>query len=125
MGKKTEDTENGMKGSSKPPQQSSEQGTVDTTSGALPIGSNMVALLMSQVSTLLDSKLQPIISKLDRLEAQVSKIEGALVKKEVNGSKDGPEEGNVDRDPQPAINPALAADMRSLLAALQVEGGGD
>ena len=122
MGKKTEDTENGVKSSSKPLPQSSEQGTVDITSGGLPIGSNMVALLMSEVSTLLDSKVQPIISKLDRLEAQVSKIEGALVKKEVNGSKDGPEEGN---DPQPAINPALAADMRSLLAALQVEGGGD
>ena len=82
---------------------------------------------MSQMSSLLDSKLQPIVNKLDRLEAQVSKIEDVLMGKKNEGRDmrhDGFEDPEIldSAHAPPAINPALAADMRSLLTALKVKG---
>ena len=108
----------------------------------LPMGPEMVSLILSQVSGLLDSKLKPVMVKLDQLESKMERLEGLLLdssRKEegddcivsveqlqrapVGGRVISDEDGGEEVQNPNLIQPALASDMRSLLSALRKEGG--
>ena len=86
----------------------------ETSSAQLP---DFAELIMSHVSTLLDQKLMPIVSKLEKVEETLARLERQLAPGQENDSNE--DDGLVVMSTKEGIDAGLESDLLALRGAIR------